>query len=138
VLLGAALVWAWLAIGLRLLSAGGAWQLGWIGSLVTATVLWPAFAIGYVSLQRIVFGGRWESVDAAEDLARSAPGVPVLVVGFAWAVLVLGLLRFLSAFDAPARGGVTNFLMSVLMLNVLCWGAAGATHWAVTAWNNRE
>ena len=53
-MLAAALpVWLALVVGLRLLSGGGAWQLGWPGAIGLGTVLWPVFLAGYVSLTRI-------------------------------------------------------------------------------------
>ena len=36
------------------------------------------------------------------------------------------------------RGGALNLLMSVLTLHVLAWGAAGASHWALVAWRDKD
>ena len=138
-MLGAAFVWVWLVLGLRLLSNGGAWHLGWGGAMLVGTVLWPAFALGYQSLKRLAFSSYRDTED---ETIRSAleglTGVPVMFVSFFWSLLVLGLTRFLDSFSKLPHGGVLNLLMSVLALHMLAWGAAGMTHWAWTAWHQKD
>jgi hypothetical protein len=138
-MLGGVLVWAWLVLGLRLLSSGGAWQVGWGGAIVVGTLLWPAFAAGYFSLKRLAFGSAEESEDEAIRSAwEGAMGLPLLFVSFVFSMLVLGLMRFLDSFSKLPYGGMLNLVMSVVALHLLAWGAAGATHWAWTAWRDRD
>ena len=138
-MLGAALVWAWLVLGLRLLSGGGAWHLGWAGAALVGTLLWPVFAAGYFSLKRLAFSSQQDRDDeAAETAWQFVFGAPLLVVSGATSLMVLGLIRFLDSFTKLPHGGVLNLIMSVLALHMLAWGAAGATHWALTAWRAQE
>jgi hypothetical protein len=138
-MLGSVFVWAWLVLGLRLLSSGGAWHVGWGGAIVVGTLLWPAFAAGYFSLKRLAFGSAEERADEAMGSALDGIwGLPLLFVSFVFSMLVLGLMRFLDSFSRLPHGGMLNLLMSVLALHLLAWGAAGATHWAWAAWRERD
>ncbi|KNZ32240.1 MAG: hypothetical protein AD742_12765 [Methylibium sp. NZG] len=138
-MLGAALVWLWLVLGLRMLSGGGAWQLGWGGAFFVGTLLWPVVFAGYYSLKQLAFGSQRERDDELASSAWDAlMGLPVLVVSFVFSVLVLGLIRFMDSFSKSPHGGVLNLLMSVLALHLLAWGAAGASHWAWTAWKEQD
>jgi hypothetical protein len=134
VTLGASLVWAWLVLGLKLLSSGGAWQLGFVGSILFATLLWPAFAIGYLNLLRVGFGPRRDDgvVDAIGPWTAST-GVPVLLLGLLWSVVLLGLMRFFDSFAGPHPRGAMNFVMSIVALHVFAWGGAGLTQWLLAS-----
>lgn len=138
-MLGGALVWVWLVVGLRLLSSGGAWHVGWGGAIVVGTLLWPAFAAGYFSLKRLAFGAAGEMEDETiRSALESVVGLPVLLVSFVFSLLVLGLIRFLDSFSKLPHGGMLNLVMSVVALHLLGWGAAGATHWALSLWRERD
>jgi hypothetical protein len=134
VTLGASLVWVWLVLGLRMLSSGGAWQLGLLGSVLFATLLWPAFAIGYLNLRRVGFGPRRGDgvVDAVGPWTPST-GVPVLLLALLWSAVVLGLMRLVDNFAGPQPRGAVNFVMSILALHVFAWGGAGLTQWLLAA-----
>ena len=138
-MLGGALVWVWLVLGLRVLSNGGAWHVGWGGAIVVGTLLWPAFAAGYFSLKRLAFSSSQEREDELADSAWEAlMGLPMLAVSFVFSLMVLGLMRFLDSFSKLPHGGLLNLMMSVLALHMLAWGAAAATHWAVAAWRDKD
>jgi hypothetical protein len=133
----AALVWAWLVLGLGVLSGGGAWQLGVFGCLAFATLLWPAFAIGYLNLARVVFGPyRTDGVHEIREWVASTE-VPVLLLGLLWSTVLLGLMRFVDGFAGPQPKGALNFMMSIFALHVFAWGGAGLTQWALASRRER-
>ena len=137
-LAGAVLVWVMTVLGLRLLSGGGAWHLDWPGAIGVGTVLWPAFAVGYHSLGRM-FGSDADRSDELGQLAvQSLQGFPVLAFAALWSLIVLGGIRLLGSFSALPRGGLLNFVMSLLALHVLAWGVAGAVQWGWSAWRDRH
>jgi len=134
------LVGLWLVIGLRLLSGGGAWSLGWGGSLGVAVLLWlPAFG-GYASLRSLLFSdSAAEQQDEARQIAWDAlNGTPMLVLSLAWSMLLLGGVRLMGSFGSLPRGGFMNFVMSVLALHLLAWGGTALTQWGGSAWRNRD
>lgn len=138
-MLGGTFVWVWLVLGLRMLSSGGAWHMGWGGAIVVGTLLWPAFAAGYFSVKRLAFSSADQRAHEALDSAlEGVMGLPMLFVSFVLSLLVLGLLRFLDSFSRLPHGGMLNLVMSVVALHLLAWGAAGATHWAWTTWRERD
>lgn len=135
----ALLVWLWLVLGLKALSAGGAWYLGWGGALGLGILLWPICAGGYVSLRRLMFSSAEDSGDEARQMAWDAVlGVPLIAVSLCWSLLVIGLFRFLGSFSELPRGGMLNFIMSVVALHLLVWVGTGLSQWALAAWRERE
>jgi hypothetical protein len=135
VAVSAALVWAWLVLGLGVLSGNGAWQLGLFGCLAFGTLLWPAFVLGYLNLARAVFGPYRVDVGSGADVREwaASTGLPVLFLGLLWSTVLLGLMRFVDSFAGPQPRGAINFMMSILALHVFAWGGAGLTQWALAS-----